>query len=109
MRDCRPWEILGSVTLSRPESTRELPHPGSTFAAHFSTVLAGHIRPCFLRLVIGAIRRREKRASDRAADAEQVARIVERQHMPMHGRVEELALLRRDGDRLETIESYRLG
>ena len=46
---------------------------------------------------------------DRAADAEQVARIVERQHLPMHGRVEELALLRRDGDRLETIESYRLG
>ena len=35
---------------------------------------------------------------DRAADAEQVARIVERQHLPMHGRVEELALLRRDGD-----------
>ncbi|WP_422000048.1 2'-5' RNA ligase family protein [Reyranella sp.] len=46
---------------------------------------------------------------DRAADAEQVARIVERQHLPMHGRIEEIALLRRDGDRLETIERRRLG
>ncbi len=45
---------------------------------------------------------------DRAAEAEQVARIVERQHLPMHGRVEELALLRRDGDRLETLASVRL-
>ena len=46
---------------------------------------------------------------DRAAEAEQVARIVERQHLPMHGRVEELALLRRDGDGLETLASHRLG
>ena len=46
---------------------------------------------------------------DRAADAEQVARIVERQHLPMHGRIEELALLRRDGDGLETLASHRLG
>ena len=45
---------------------------------------------------------------DRAADAEQVARIVERQHLPMHGRIEELALLRRDGDALETLASVRL-
>ena len=46
---------------------------------------------------------------DRAADAEQVARIVERQHLPMHGRIEELALLRRDGGKLETLVSHRLG
>jgi 2'-5' RNA ligase len=46
---------------------------------------------------------------DRAADAEQVARIVERQHLPMHGRIEELALLRRDGDVLETLQTVRLG
>ena len=45
---------------------------------------------------------------ERAADAEQVARIVERQHLPMHGRVEELALLRRDGDALATIATIRL-
>jgi 2'-5' RNA ligase len=45
---------------------------------------------------------------DRAADAEQVARIVERQHLPMHGRIEELALLRRDGDALEVVKSVRL-
>jgi 2'-5' RNA ligase len=45
---------------------------------------------------------------DRAADAEQVARIVERQHLPMHGRVEELALLRRDGAALVTLASVRL-
>ncbi|MDP2331929.1 MAG: 2'-5' RNA ligase family protein [Reyranella sp.] len=44
----------------------------------------------------------------RAAEAEQVARIVERQHLPMHGRVEELALLRREGDQLETLASVRL-
>ena len=46
---------------------------------------------------------------DRAADAEQVARIVERQHLPIHGRIEELALLRRDGDALETLQTFRLG
>jgi 2'-5' RNA ligase len=45
---------------------------------------------------------------DRAAAAEQVARIVERQHLPIHGRVEELALLRRDGAALETLASVRL-
>jgi 2'-5' RNA ligase len=45
---------------------------------------------------------------DRAAAAEQVARIVERQHLPMHGRVEELALLRRRDDQLETVEGVRL-
>ncbi len=46
---------------------------------------------------------------DRAAEAEQVARIVERQHLPMHGRIEELALLRRNGETLETLASLRLG
>jgi 2'-5' RNA ligase len=46
---------------------------------------------------------------DRAADAEHVARIVERQHLPMHGRVEELALLRRDGAELKTLVTIRLG
>ena len=45
---------------------------------------------------------------DRATDAEQVARIVERQHLPMHGRIEELALLRRDSDALEVVKSVRL-
>jgi hypothetical protein len=43
-----------------------------------------------------------------AAEAEQVARIVERQHLPMRGRIEELALLRREGERLETLATYRL-
>ena len=43
-----------------------------------------------------------------AAEAEQIARIVQRQHLPMRGRVEELALLRRDDDRLETLASVRL-
>jgi hypothetical protein len=46
---------------------------------------------------------------ERAADAEQVARIVERQHLPMHGRVEELALLSRQDDALTTLASVRLG
>jgi 2'-5' RNA ligase len=41
-------------------------------------------------------------------EAEQVARIVERQHLPIRGRVEELALLRRDGEGLETLASVRL-
>lgn len=43
-----------------------------------------------------------------AAEAEHLARMVERQHLPMHGRVEELALLRRDGDELDTLASVRL-
>jgi len=46
---------------------------------------------------------------DRAAEAEQVARIVERQHLPIHGRVEELALLQRADDRLDTLLTVRLG
>lgn len=46
---------------------------------------------------------------ERASAAEQVARIVERQHLPMHGRIEELALLRREGDTLETLQTVRLG
>jgi 2'-5' RNA ligase len=43
-----------------------------------------------------------------AAEAERLARIVERQHLPMHGRIEELALLRRDDDGLDTLASVRL-
>ena len=45
----------------------------------------------------------------RAAEAEQVARIVERQHLPIHGRVEELALLKRERSVLETLLTVRLG
>ena len=45
----------------------------------------------------------------RAAEAEQVARIVGRQNLPMTGRIEELALLRRTGDTLDTLTSVRLG
>ena len=45
---------------------------------------------------------------ERAADAEQVARIVERQHLPMHGRIEQLALLRREGGALTTLATLRL-
>lgn len=44
-----------------------------------------------------------------AVQAEQVARIVERQHLPIHGRIEELSLLRRAGDGLETLATVRLG
>jgi hypothetical protein len=44
-----------------------------------------------------------------AVQAEQVARIVERQHLPIHGRIEELALLMRTGDRLDTLATGRLG
>ena len=45
---------------------------------------------------------------DHAAEAEHLARMVERQHLPMHGRVEELALLQRRDDRLETLASVTL-
>jgi hypothetical protein len=45
---------------------------------------------------------------DRAIQAEQVARIVERQHLPIRGRIEELSLLRREGDGLETLFSVAL-
>jgi len=62
------------------------PAPGpETFEPHITLGLFGH-----------------------AAEAEQIARIVQRQHLPMRGRVEELALLRRDDDRLETLASVRL-
>lgn len=44
-----------------------------------------------------------------AAAAEQVARIVERQHLPMRGRIEELSLLSRADDSLETLRTVRLG
>lgn len=44
----------------------------------------------------------------RAAEAEHLARMIERQHLPMHGRVEELALVRRHDDRLDTLASVRL-
>ena len=44
-----------------------------------------------------------------AIEAEQVARIVGRQHLPIHGRVEELSLLKRDGERLDTLMTARLG
>lgn len=44
-----------------------------------------------------------------AAEAEQVARIVGRQNLPMTGRIEELSLLRRTGGTLETLASIRLG
>ncbi len=43
-----------------------------------------------------------------AIHAEQVARIVERQHLPIHGRVEELALLKRAGDSLKPLATVRL-
>lgn len=46
---------------------------------------------------------------DDAMAAEQVARIVERQHLPIRGRIEELALLRHDGHRLETLVTRPLG
>src|SRR5262249_43640388 len=45
---------------------------------------------------------------DGAAEAEQVARIVERHHLPMHGRVEELALLQREAEALVTLATVRL-
>ena len=43
------------------------------------------------------------------AEAEQVARIVGRQNLPMTGRIEELALLRRTGDTLDILANVRLG
>ncbi len=42
-------------------------------------------------------------------EAEQVARIVERQHLPIRGRIEELSLLKRDGADLDTLATVRLG
>lgn len=43
-----------------------------------------------------------------AAEAEQVARIVGRQHLPIRGRVEELALLRREAEGLATLATFPL-
>jgi 2'-5' RNA ligase len=44
-----------------------------------------------------------------AAEAEQVARIVQRQHLPIRGRVEELALLKRTDAAVATLRTVRLG
>ena len=75
----------GEVELTQLHETLN-PTPGpETFEPHITLGLFGH-----------------------AAEAEQIARIVQRQHLPMRGRVEELALLRRDGDGLETLASVRL-
>jgi 2'-5' RNA ligase len=43
-----------------------------------------------------------------AAEAEQVARIVGRQHLPIHGRIEELALLQHAEEGLDTLLTVRL-
>jgi hypothetical protein len=43
-----------------------------------------------------------------AAEAEQVARIVGRQHLPIRGRIAELALLRLEGERVDTLATRRL-
>lgn len=44
-----------------------------------------------------------------AMEAEQVARIVGQQHLPIRGRIESLALLRHDGSRLEPLATMKLG
>ena len=43
-----------------------------------------------------------------AIEAENVARIVGRQHLPIRGRVEELALVRLEGHKLDILASYPL-
>ena len=45
---------------------------------------------------------------ERAAEAEQVARIVQRQHLPIRGRIESLSLLRRTAEGLETLKTREL-
>lgn len=42
-------------------------------------------------------------------EAGQIARIVGRQHLPIRGRIEELALLKRTGDDLDALATVRLG
>lgn len=42
---------------------------------------------------------------EHAVEAEQVARIVQRQHLPMRGRIEEVSLLCHGGERLETLKT----
>lgn len=75
----------GEAELARLHETLN-PAPGpETFEPHITLGLFGH-----------------------AAEAEHIARIVQRQHLPMRGRVEELALLRREGDGLETLATVRL-
>jgi 2'-5' RNA ligase len=45
---------------------------------------------------------------DNPMQAEQVARIVERQHLPIRGRVEELALVRFEGHKLDIMAGFSL-
>jgi hypothetical protein len=42
-------------------------------------------------------------------EAEQVARIVERQHLPIRGRIEELALVHFEGHKLDIVAGFPLG
>ena len=45
---------------------------------------------------------------DTPMEAEQVARIVGRHHLPIRGRIEELSLVRRNVDRLDTLQTVAL-
>ena len=75
----------GEVELTRLHETLNPESGPEPFEPHITLGLFGH-----------------------AAEAEQIARIVQRQHLPMRGRIEELALLGREGDGIETLATVRL-
>jgi len=95
------WFVVDRITRS-DRYLYAVPTDGSAELTELYDALnrAGSLEPFEPHITLGLF--------ERAAEAEQVARIVERQHLPMHGRVEELALLRRDGDALSTLASVRL-
>jgi 2'-5' RNA ligase len=76
----------GAAALSELHDTLNPTSGGEPFEPHITLGLFGH-----------------------AIQAEQVARIVERQNLPMHGRVEELSLLKRTDGGLDTLSTVRLG
>ncbi len=100
--DCRPfWFVIDRIVRSG-RYLYAVPADGSAELTGLYVALnpePGH-EPFEPHVTLGLF--------ERAAEAERVARIVERQHLPIHGRVEELALLRRDGDALSTLASVRL-
>jgi len=100
--DCRPfWFVIDRIVRS-DRHLYAVPADGSAELSSLHDALnpkPGH-EPFEPHVTLGRF--------EGAAEAERVARIVERQHLPMHGRIEELALLRRDAGSLSTLASVRL-
>jgi 2'-5' RNA ligase len=100
---CSPFWFVIERIERRDNYLFALPYDGAAMLMELYDVLnpIGDRRPFDPHITLGQFAT--------AIQAEQVARIVERQHLPIHGRVEELSLLKRAGDGLDTLATVRLG